>query len=204
MTIEEGIGPVQCTAEPTSPDHGAARFVVPQLLAAGEAAPDRAAIAAALGISVADIGFDGFAPERWSAGNPFAFIPLRSLDAARRCRLDPARFESVFATKERPGMAFMFCRETAEPGHDFHARMFAPGMGVPEDPATGSAAAAFAGVLAAHGRLADGEHAFAIEQGYEIGRPSLLRLDLTMRDGVLAAAAVGGDAVIVGEGTIEA
>jgi trans-2,3-dihydro-3-hydroxyanthranilate isomerase len=63
--------------------------------------------------------------------------------------------------------------------------------------------AAFAGVLAASG-LGDGAHAFAIEQGHEMGRPSLLHLSLTMRGGTLAAASVGGDAVIVSEGTIEA
>ena len=82
--------------------------------------------------------------------------------------------------------------------------MFAPAMGVAEDPATGSAVAAFAGVLAASGGFADGQHAFAIEQGYEMGRPSLLQLGLTMRGGALAAATVGGDAVIVSEGAIEA
>jgi trans-2,3-dihydro-3-hydroxyanthranilate isomerase len=82
--------------------------------------------------------------------------------------------------------------------------MFAPKMGIAEDPATGSAAAAFAGILATAGQLADGEHAFAIEQGLEMGRPSLIRLTLTMRAGRLATAAVGGDAVVVSEGTIEA
>ena len=81
--------------------------------------------------------------------------------------------------------------------------MFAPAMGIVEDPATGSAVAAFAGVVAASG-LADGRHAIAIEQGYEMGRPSLLHLGLTMAAGALAGASVGGDAVIVGEGAIEA
>jgi trans-2,3-dihydro-3-hydroxyanthranilate isomerase len=204
MTIEEGIGPVQCTADPKSPDHGSALFVVPQLPAPTTGAPDNAAIAAALGVAPGDVGFDDFVPGRWSAGNPFTFIPLKSLGAVRRCRADLALFEATFATADRPGMTFLFCRETDDPGHDFHARMYAPGMGVPEDPATGSAAAAFAGVLAAHGRLGDGEHAVAIEQGYEMGRPSLLRLSLTMRAGALASARVGGDAVVVCEGTIEA
>jgi trans-2,3-dihydro-3-hydroxyanthranilate isomerase len=73
---------------------------------------------------------------------------------------------------------------------------------VPEDPATGSAAAALAGMLARDGGLADGEHAFAIEQGYEMGRPSVMHLELTMRGGVLDAATVGGEAVRVLQGTI--
>jgi trans-2,3-dihydro-3-hydroxyanthranilate isomerase len=96
----------------------------------------------------------------------------------------------------------VFCNETAEAGHHFHARMFAPGMGVPEDPATGSAAAAFAGVLAR--RLSDGTHTITIEQGYEMGRPSLIHLTAEVAAGRLVSASIGGDAVIVTEGTIEA
>jgi trans-2,3-dihydro-3-hydroxyanthranilate isomerase len=80
--------------------------------------------------------------------------------------------------------------------------MFAPGLGVPEDPATGSAAAAFAGLLAP--RLPDGTHAIVIEQGYEMGRPSLIRLAAQVRAGKLVSASIGGDAVVVTEGMIAA
>lgn len=204
LVIEEGIGAVQCTAERADAHCGSAQFIVPQLPAPSLPAPDNAAIAAALNVDAADIGFGNFRPGRWSAGNPFAFVPLQGLVAIRRSRPDPAQFEPTFATPERPGMVFLFCRETEISAHDFHARMFAPGMGVPEDPATGSAAAAFAGVLAEQAGLADGEHAFTIEQGHEMGRPSLIRLSLTVSAGKLAAAAIGGDAVVVTEGTIEA
>jgi len=99
---------------------------------------------------------------------------------------------------------FVMCGETAEPGHDFHARMFAPGVGVAEDPATGSAAAAFAGYLAAHGAYQEGEHLVRIEQGYEMGRPSLMELTLKISGGKLTGASIGGSAVIVTDGTIEA
>src|SRR6185436_10272539 len=119
------------------------------------------------------------------------------LDAIRRARPDMSRWSDVFGPNDPPG-AFLFCREVADSAHAFHARMFAPAMGIVEDPATGSAVAAFAGVVAASG-LADGRHAIAIEQGYEMGRPSLLHLGLTMVAGALAGASVGGDAVIVGE-----
>ena len=98
----------------------------------------------------------------------------------------------------------MVCRETAEPGNSFHARMFAPGVGVAEDPATGSAAAAFAGYLAAHGGYKDGEHLVRIEQGYEMGRPSLMELTLRIAGGKLTGASIGGSAVVVMEGAIEA
>jgi trans-2,3-dihydro-3-hydroxyanthranilate isomerase len=81
--------------------------------------------------------------------------------------------------------------------------MFAPGLGVPEDPATGSAAAALAGLLA--WRLGDGEHTVVIEQGYEMGRPSVIRLAFVVPAGEgLRSVSIGGDAVVVTEGTIEA
>lgn len=80
----------------------------------------------------------------------------------------------------------------------------APSLGITEDPATGSAVAAFAGVAARHAGLADGEHELAIEQGCEMGRPSLMRLAITMRGGTLAGAWIGGDAVPVSEGAIAA
>jgi trans-2,3-dihydro-3-hydroxyanthranilate isomerase len=81
--------------------------------------------------------------------------------------------------------------------------MFALRLGVTEDPATGSAAAAFAGLCAQTLSLADGQHRFLIEQGYEMGRPSLIELQLTIGGGKLATASIGGQAIVVTEGTIE-
>jgi len=100
------------------------------------------------------------------------------------------------------GAVYVYTRETARPGHHFHARMFAPGLGVAEDPATGSAAAAFAGALMQCEFLDDGEHSFVIEQGYEMGRPSEIDLQLVIRAGALASAEIGGGAVMVGEGIL--
>jgi trans-2,3-dihydro-3-hydroxyanthranilate isomerase len=119
-----------------------------------------------------------------------------------RCRPDIAHFETAFGG----GFAapFVVCGETAESGNAFHARMFAPGAGIAEDPATGSAAAAFAGYLAAHGGYTDGEHLVRIEQGYEMGRPSLMELTLRIGGGKLTGASIGGCAVVVMEGAVEA
>ena len=77
-------------------------------------------------------------------------------------------------------------------------------LSVPEDPATGAAAGAFAGLIAETIRPEDGEHRFVIEQGYEMGRPSQIELGMTMRDGTLVRATIGGGAVIVSDGHIEA
>jgi trans-2,3-dihydro-3-hydroxyanthranilate isomerase len=184
-------------------DRGRASFALPQLPTSAGPGIDAAAAAAALSIEPGDIGFDGFVPSRWSAGLEQNFIPVRSLAAIARARPDSTRFAAAFATEGR-GIAYLFCGEVAEKGHDFHARMFAHGLGLYEDPATGSAAAAFSGVLAARGKLTEGGHTFRIEQGYEMGRPSLIELMLTITGGRLAAATIGGGAVVVTEGMIEA
>jgi trans-2,3-dihydro-3-hydroxyanthranilate isomerase len=199
IVLQEPIGPVRCTLTAVGDGQGNARFAIPQLPAEAGPAPDSAAIATALGIAPAEVGFDAFRPARWSAGNPFTFVPIAGLAVIARCRPNPGAFDTAFGAG---GAAYLFCHETAEPGHAFHARMFAPSHGIPEDPATGSAAAAFAGVLAAH--TSDGAHTIMIEQGYEMGRPSLIRLAMTTLAGKPVVATIGGDAVVVTEGTIEA
>jgi len=203
FVLEENVGPVRCTVERIDGERGRARFDVPRQPEPGEEIEDAAELAAALCLTLDDLGGDGFVPATWSAGNPITFVPVRGLDAVGRAAVDSARWERGFPANERP-IAYVFCRETVEPGHHFHARMFAPAFGVPEDPATGSAAAAFAGMLARDAKLPDGEHRFVIEQGYEMGRPSNMLLGLTMRGGALHSASVGGEAVRVLEGTIEA
>jgi trans-2,3-dihydro-3-hydroxyanthranilate isomerase len=203
FVIEEGVGPVSCDTAMIDRDSGRAAFVLPVLPVEYGPGPDAGAAAAALGLDPADIGFDGFRPARWSAGLAQNFVPVRSLAAMGRAQPDATRFAAAFSVDGRD-VAYLFCGEVAETGHHFHARMFAPGLGVREDPATGSAAAGFAGLLAASGRYADGEHMVRIEQGYEMGRPSVIELSLTMRGGKLAAATVGGGAVVVTEGAIEA
>jgi len=80
--------------------------------------------------------------------------------------------------------------------------MFGPGMGVVEDPATGSAVAAFAGALMQCEPLGDGEHNIVIEQGVEMGRPSEIALQMAIKSGELIAAEIGGSAVMVSRGEI--
>ncbi len=201
--LEEKIGNVACHFEPREADAGYVRFAVPSLPVAAGDLPGKAEIAAALSVTPDDIGSESAVPSRWSAGVPFSFVLLKNLDAVGRCHPNPASFEKVFGVGG-PGMVYVFCRQTAETGHDFHARMFAPMRGIPEDPATGSAVAAFAGLLAASGRYGEGEHHFRVEQGYEMGRASLIELGLKIGGGRLAAATIGGSAVIVTEGAITA
>jgi trans-2,3-dihydro-3-hydroxyanthranilate isomerase len=200
MIVEEAIGPVQCTVESISAEHGRAPFFLPQLPAQVGTPPTDAMIAAALGLSEKDLGIGTIRPSVWSAGVAIAFVPVARLSAVRDCCPEPGKLSAAFGCSP----VYVFCAETVESGHSYHARMFAPALGIAEDPATGSAAAALAGLLAANSGLADGDHTIAVEQGYEMGRPSLIRLGFTLEAGSLSSAWVGGDAVMVSEGLIAA
>jgi trans-2,3-dihydro-3-hydroxyanthranilate isomerase len=201
FVVDETVGPVPCRVRSTGPDSGRAAFDIPRLPEKEAEGPLAAAAAEALGLLPADIAIDLSPAERWTAGNAFSFVPIRSLEAMRRCTVDLSRFDGVFGGAGRAA-AFLFCRETEDAGSAYHARMFAPGFGVLEDPATGSAVAAFAGYLTAHGGYSDGEHTVRIEQGYEMGRPSLIELTLKIAGGTLRGASIAGDAVVVMEGTL--
>ena len=194
IVLEESVGDIVCVARRRPGQGLAANFDLPRLPARlPDAPPPADQIAAAFGLAPDDIGFGDHRPSLYSAGAPFLFAPVRSLDAMRRAR--PGAL---------PGAAvYLYTREVERAGSAFHARMFAAEWGIVEDPATGSAAAAFAGVLAEFEPPGDGETTLTIEQGFEMGRPSLIALSLTMRDGALAGAAIGGSAVIVSSGVLD-
>ena len=200
--LEEGIGVVSCAVEGgTDGASGRARFklpILPRYL--GEAAA-RDALAEALGLKPAEIGFNRHGPSRHGAGPSFTFVPLASQDALDRARLDPARFERLF--QDGPGDAlYLYALDPEGIGHRYQARMFAPHLGVAEDPATGSAAAAFAGVLMQFEPLGEGTHDVLIRQGRAMGRPSAIDLQLVIAEGGLRSVEIGGQAVVVSEGTL--
>jgi trans-2,3-dihydro-3-hydroxyanthranilate isomerase len=204
FVLEEQVGPVACSVQMSDASCGRAEFKLPRLPGFAGEAPDIASIGAALSLDASDIRSEPYAPSRWSAGLPYPCILLRSLDATRRARPAPDKFNAVFGGSGGRGNVFLLCEQTVEPGHDFHARMFAPMLGIPEDPATGSAVAAFAGLYAAAAKPADGQHRLVIEQGYEMGRPSLIELSLGIARGELSEASIGGHAVVVTEGSLNA
>ena len=129
-------------------------------------------------------------------------MPVASLEAIGRACCNAALFPAAFESS-RPAV-FLYTQEVVREGSHVHGRMFAPGYGISEDPATGSAVAAFAGVAATFERPDDGDHLLVIEQGFEMGRPSILHLGLGIDNGELTSVTVGGSAVLVSQGTIEA
>ncbi len=199
--LEEKVGVVPCVVEVEDEDCGHARFRLPRLPEVWGEGKEVPAAAWALGLDPKDIGFDRHEPSRHSAGVPFDLVPVATLDALARAWPNGEAFAQAFGDSDHPAV-YVYTRQAAEAGRRFRARMFAPSFGIPEDPATGAAAAAFAGALMQFEPLGDGEHSFVIEQGYEMGRPSDIALQLVIREGRLAFAEIGGAAVIVSEGLL--
>jgi trans-2,3-dihydro-3-hydroxyanthranilate isomerase len=200
VVLEEQIGPVRVGVRlrPGKPAH--AEFDAPKLPERLADPPGPERLASALGLLPTEIGFENHRPTHFTAGLPFVFVPIRDLKAMAQARVVAAHWEAMLGTL---GAVYLYCRETLHTGTHFHARMFAPGLGVMEDPATGSAAAAFAGVVAHFDALPDGMHSRMIEQGYEMGRASRIALEIGVAGRRLSAVRIGGAAVRVVEGAIE-
>lgn len=198
VVLEEGIGPVRCGVR-LNQTCGFAEFDCPRLPRALGEASSNAAIAAALNLALPDIGFENHRPSVWSAGVPFHFVPVH--DMAALAVAHPAR--EAWASAFGNDAAFLYTRETEGHDHQFRARMFAPMHGIDEDPATGSAVAALAGPVHHFDAPPDGEHVALVEQGYDMGRPSLIRLEMVVAKGALQTVRIGGGAVRLAEGSLE-
>lgn len=200
IALEEEIGLVRCDVVRDASRAILARFTAPRLPVRGAWSPEPAPLAKALGLESEEIGFGRHAPSTFSAGVELVFVPIRSRAALNRARPDPAAFAALLG--ERIG-AYLYTSETVEPASAVAARMFANGVGIGEDPATGAAAAAFAGVAHAFEAPEDGEHEFVIEQGYAMGRPSRIILGSRIETGALVAVTVAGHAVEVQRGDLD-
>jgi len=197
VVLEEGIGPVRCGVK-LKDGSGFAEFDLPQLPQNLGMAKPKEILAPALGLEPADITFENHKAGIWTAGNPFQFVPVRN--AGVLAAASPIR--EAWAEAFGDDSAFLYTRDVEGHDHDFRARMFAPMLGIEEDPATGSAAAAFAGLIQQFDDHPDGDHLILIEQGDDMGRPSVIRLDMTIKNGSLEAARIGGNAVQVAEGIL--
>jgi trans-2,3-dihydro-3-hydroxyanthranilate isomerase len=201
IALEEEIGTVRIGVRLRAGEAAFAEFDAPRLPEDIGSVPAYEDIAAAVGLIPSEIGFENHRPTRYSAGLSYAFIPVRSLEAIGRTRAVLGKWQRAFPGG---GAAYLYCRETTTKQAQFHARMFDPGHGVLEDPATGSAAAAFAAVVHRFDAPPPAEHRYLIEQGFEMGRPSLVHLSLVVDGGRLQTVRIGGHAVRVADGEIEA
>lgn len=200
LVLEEKIGAVRCSVRHRRGEAAHARFEVPRLAEPCGVAPPDDEVAALFGVTPADLGFGAHRASVMSAGNPTTFIPVRSLEALGRLR--------VAALPEAERRIFYFYTPVDSPDdrsapRTYRCRMLSIGLGVPEDPATGSAGAAFPGALLQNEPLPDGQHDCILLQGVEMGRPSRIGITFTVEGGRLTQTAIGGSAVIVSEGTFD-
>ncbi len=200
VVLEETIGTVRVGVKRRKGETAFAEFDAPKLPEEVGEAPPSDRIAQALGLMPNEIGVENHRPTVFSAGLPFVLVPVRGLGEIARIRLQRQHWPEVFGDK---WAVYAYCRETLHTRSSFHARMFAPGLGVIEDPATGSAVAAFAAAIHRFDGTPDGQTRLNIEQGYEMGRPSQIALELQVQGGQLKGVRIGGHAIGVLTGTIK-
>jgi trans-2,3-dihydro-3-hydroxyanthranilate isomerase len=158
-----------------------------------------AEMAAALQLRESEVD-DRFPIQEVSTGMPFIIVPLKSLEAVRRAKIDKEKYFPLIQDKEAKAI-LIFSPQTYHPENQLNVRVFADYYGVPEDPATGSGNGCLAGYLVRHEYYGTRRIDLRVEQGYEIGRPSLLWIRAEERsDGIEVY--VGGSVVMVAKGEL--
>lgn len=210
IVLEEGVGPVPVKITMRDGKPAFAQLTTAKLPERGPGSFDPRVVAGALSLEIKDLDIDeDLGIEGWSAGLPFIFVPLNSIDALRRARPKLDLFDKCFGSTWADSV-FVFVENEESKARDgvmngdgvIHARMFAPSFGIPEDSATGSACASLGGYLASRATIADGTLRYRVHQGVEMGRPSLLEGEIDVAHGELKAVRVGGSAVLFSSGTL--
>jgi trans-2,3-dihydro-3-hydroxyanthranilate isomerase len=201
LELQAGLTPVKITriADRTSGMFTAP--VVPTHIAGPLPSIEHAALA--LGLEESDIGFEGHGLANIIGGPRFFYIPVKTRAALARAKVIEPMWTEMLSPMGHLHAAYIYTRGGDHPKTDFRARMYDPGGGIPEDPATGSATALLAAQLLAAENLQDGTHRWQLEQGYEMGRPSDLVLEADVAQNKLTAVRVGGSAVRMMSGVLE-
>jgi trans-2,3-dihydro-3-hydroxyanthranilate isomerase len=197
LTLQLGIGPLSVSTDLGDGRVGSARMEQP-LPSFESVEADPASLAQMLGLAPDDVAHVAPA-EIGSAGVPFLYVPVRSLEAIGRIRVDAEAMSRFFAGRGHPAV-YAFTTETESPEAAAHARMFSllRGRDVREDPATGGASGPFAAYLVRRGLHPPGR--LLLEQGYEMGRPSRVEVEIAAEDGAPSRVTVGGGVVMMAEG----
>ena len=199
LKLQLGVGTLAVAVAPGDGRAGEARMEQPlPRFRAAEADP--ATLAGLVGLGQRDLA-PSLPPECGSAGVEFLYLPLKDLDAVRRARGDEQALRRFFADASHPAV-YLFTTETESAEAASHGRMVALtlGAGIHEDPATGSACGPLGAYLVRHGVRQPGR--FVLEQGYEMGRPSQVEVDIEASGGAVSRVRVGGGVVKVAEGEL--
>jgi len=196
VVLEEGVGLVQVT---TRKDDGAysARLRLNRGPDTSDVVPSTEDVAAVVSLKpdeILQVFCAGMGPK-------FTYLRVGSRETVDRAQLDHQQWRALLADSWG-SQVFIFAGELSD-GSEIYGRMFAPALGIPEDPATGAAAAAIVGAAASASGQQDGEFRLDIVQGVAMGRPSFLAASARLEGGALASIDVGGSCVLVAEGRIE-
>jgi trans-2,3-dihydro-3-hydroxyanthranilate isomerase len=154
-------------------------------------------LAPVLGVDADELD-ERFPIQEVSTGLPFFIVPLKTITALKKAKIDRQGYFDLIKESEAKGI-LVFCPETHESQNDISVRVFVDYYGIPEDPATGSGNGCLAGYLVKHRYFGKEGIDIRSEQGYEIGRPSLLLLKAEQREAGIDIA-VGGKSMIVARG----
>jgi len=204
IKLEEGVGTIPVRIEWRE---GGARFIEMRQPRPtfGARVADVRAVAEMLSIEPEEIAETNLPLEVVSCGVPFFYVPVKSLRAVQNIKFRVDVWENKLK-RVVPPEVFVFTREVEYHGSTVHSRMFAPGMGIWEDPATGGASGPLGCYLVRHGVVAcdGGEVEIVSEQGIEMGRPSFIRIRIARREGEeITDVRVGGECRFMGEGYLE-
>lgn len=202
IAFEEGVGVVPVRIRQESGVPAFAQLTAAQAPVTGPPPPGRAVLAELLSLDVGDLLGGMHAPQGVSCGLPFLIVPLRDRSAVGRARVRMERWEASLEHYWAPQI-LVYSRDAVAEDANVHARVFVPGLSVPEDPATGSAAVALGAYLAAR-ESGEGVFRYVVEQGLEMGRPSRLEVEAERAGRDITAVRVGGRAVLVMEGELTA
>lgn len=162
---------------------------------------NREAVARMLSIDPSGIEH-GYPMEAVSSGVPFLYVPVRDLDTMRAIHFRADIWEQVLKGTDGPNV-YVFTTETERPDSTVHCRMFAPALGIPEDPATGAASGPLGSYLLKYGIVDDMSRGIISEQGFEMGRPSLISIRVERDGETITRVQVGGKCAPVGSGVLE-
>jgi trans-2,3-dihydro-3-hydroxyanthranilate isomerase len=196
FVLEEGVGPVPVT---TSNKDGvfSARLRLERAPDTSSLVPKALEAAAALSLETENIQAVFCA----GMGPRFTFVQVDSREAVDRSQIENQKWRETFADAWAPNL-FVFAGDLGD-GAELYGRMYAPGLGIPEDPATGAAAAALVGAAGAVNANAEGELRLNIVQGVALGRPSYLSASARFQNQAPISIEVGGSCVLIAEGRIE-
>ncbi len=198
-----GLFPVELQAEDGLVERVVMTQPKPEFLGSLEETEDLYKVASALGLAKHVIADTKWPIEVVSTGLPVMIVPVRTLTAVRSIRPDASAITDVCRRFGANGI-MVYTTVTVEPSSTVHARMFAPAIGILEDPATGSASGALGAYLVQNGVVDVAPTTeIIVEQGYAIDRPSRIFVQVDSGDDIIQTVKVGGQCVMVVDGTLK-